>query len=50
MTDVGGLDVLLAWSMFGALLALLAFLVLRHRPRPVDAIKRAEGDSDDRSG
>jgi hypothetical protein len=50
VTDVGGLDVLFAWSIFGALLAVLGFLVLRHRPGPVDAIKRAEGDSKGKSG
>ena len=45
MTDVGGLDVLFAWTMFGALLAVLAYLLLRHRPEPVDAVEQAERET-----
>jgi hypothetical protein len=34
MTQTGGLTVLLAWAIFGALLAVLAYLLLRHEKDP----------------
>lgn len=34
MTQTGGLTVLLAWAIFGAILAVLAYLLLRHEKTP----------------
>jgi LPXTG-motif cell wall-anchored protein len=33
VTQTGGLDLLFAWLIFGALLAVLLLLLLRRRPR-----------------
>ena len=35
MTQTGGLVILLAWTIFGGLLAVLAFLLLRHGKDPL---------------
>lgn len=35
MTQTGGLVILLAWTIFGGLLAVLAFLLLRHKKDPL---------------
>jgi hypothetical protein len=40
MTDTNGLDILIAWSAFMALLMLLGVFVLRGRTDPVDEAKR----------
>jgi hypothetical protein len=40
MTDTNGLDVLIAWAVFVALLSVLGFFVLRSRVDPVDEAKR----------
>ena len=40
MTDTNGLDILIAWSVFMALLMLLGVFVLRGRTDPVDEAKR----------
>jgi hypothetical protein len=40
MTDTNGLDVLIAWAVFVALLCVLGALVLRSRTDPVDEAKR----------
>jgi hypothetical protein len=36
MTQTGGLTVLLAWAIFGALLAILAYLLLRKEKDPLE--------------
>lgn len=38
MTQTGGLAVLLAWILFGALLAVLAYFLLRHERDPLQEI------------
>lgn len=50
MTDNNGLDVLIAWSIFGVFLIVLAAFVLRGHPDPIDeANRRTDGTSlDDR--
>jgi hypothetical protein len=35
MTQTGGLVVLLAWILFGAILAILAYFLLRHERDPL---------------
>jgi hypothetical protein len=35
MTQTGGLTILLAWAIFGVLLAVLAYFLLRHKPDPM---------------
>lgn len=40
MTDTNGLDILIAWAVFTALLIVLGFFVLRSRTDPVDEAKR----------
>ena len=40
MTDTNGLDILIAWAIFSALLTVLGILVLRSRTDPVDEAKR----------
>ena len=40
MTDTNGLDILIAWFVFMALLTLLGAFVLRGRTDPVDEAKR----------
>jgi hypothetical protein len=45
MTDTNGLDVLIAWAIFVALLSVLGALVLRSRTDPVDEAKRGTDGS-----
>jgi hypothetical protein len=40
MTDTNGLDILIAWAVFVALLSVLGALVLRSRTDPFDEAKR----------
>jgi hypothetical protein len=48
MTDTNGLDILIAWSVFLALLVLLGAFVLRGRTDPLDeARRRSVGSRDD---
>jgi hypothetical protein len=47
MTQTGGLDILLAWAIFGALLAALAFLLLRHEKDPLDDVTTPTADQFD---
>lgn len=53
MTQVGGLDVLLAWAMFVLLLVVLAWFVLRRHVDPIDEATRSTsevtGEPPDRS-
>lgn len=44
MTQVGGLDVLLAWVLFAVLLGVLAWFVLRRHPDPIDEASRSTSD------
>jgi hypothetical protein len=44
MTDTNGLDILIAWAIFAALLSVLGALVLRSRTDPIDeANRRTDG-------
>jgi hypothetical protein len=36
MTQTGGLTILFAWAIFAALLAVLAYLLLRHGKDPLE--------------
>jgi hypothetical protein len=40
VTDTGGLDVLIAWATFIALLFVLAAFLLRGHPDPIDEARR----------
>jgi hypothetical protein len=40
MTDTNGLDILIAWAVFLALLSVLGALVLRSRTDPIDEARR----------
>jgi hypothetical protein len=42
MTQTGGLVILLAWAIFGALLTALAYFLLRHKPDPLHDQERPE--------
>jgi hypothetical protein len=44
VTELGGLDLLLGWALFAALLAALAFVILR---RPVDPRREGKRRTDD---
>ena len=44
MTQVGGLDLLLAWGIFVLLLVVLARLLLRPHTDPIDEASRSTGD------
>jgi hypothetical protein len=44
VTEVGGLDLLLGWALFGGLLAALAFTILRGRADPRREVKRRTDD------
>jgi hypothetical protein len=44
MTQTGGLTVLLAWAIFGALLAVLAYLLLRHGKDPLQDLAAPTAD------
>jgi hypothetical protein len=38
VTQTGGLVVLLAWALFGVILAVLAYLLLRHEKDPLQDV------------
>jgi hypothetical protein len=40
MTDTNGLDILIAWAIFVALLSVLGALLLRSRTDPIDEARR----------
>ena len=44
MTQTGGLVVLLAWGIFAAILAVLAFFLLRPENDPLDELSAPTGD------
>jgi hypothetical protein len=44
VTQVGGLDLLVAWLLYGALLALLGYFVLRPHTDPRREVKRRTDD------
>jgi hypothetical protein len=44
MTQTGGLVILLAWAIFGAILAVLAFLLLRPAKDPFEDISAPTAD------
>lgn len=44
MTQTGGLVVLLAWVLFGAILAVLAYFLLRHESDPLQEIAAPTAD------
>jgi hypothetical protein len=45
MTQTGGLALLFAWLIFGALLAILAVVLLRHRPDVIEEARRSTEES-----
>jgi hypothetical protein len=45
MTQTGGLVILLAWAIFGALLAVLAWFLLRDARDPLDDQARPQAGS-----
>ena len=47
MTQTGGLVVLYAWLIFAALLAILAWLLLRHEQDPLHDLARGRPDDGD---
>ena len=47
MTQTGGLVVLFAWLIFAGLLAILAYLLLRHEQDPLDDQARPAPVDDD---
>jgi len=46
MTQTGGLVVLFAWLIFAGLLAILAYLLLRHEQDPLQDLTRPATDGD----
>jgi hypothetical protein len=46
MTQTGGLVVLYAWLIFGGLLSILAYLLLRHEQDPLQDLTRPGTDGD----
>ena len=44
MTQTGGLTVLCAWLIFAGLLAVLAYLLLRHEQDPLQDLHRPGAD------
>ena len=46
MTQTGGLTVLFAWLIFAGLLAILAYLLLRHEQDPLQDLNRPGTDGD----
>jgi hypothetical protein len=46
MTQTGGLVVLYAWLIFAGLLAILAYLLLRHEQDPLQDLTRPRTDGD----
>jgi hypothetical protein len=47
MTQTGGLVILYAWLIFAGLLAVLAYLLLRHEQDPLQDLARPSPDQDD---
>ena len=47
MTQTGGLVILYAWLIFAGLLAVLAYLLLRHEQDPLQDLTRSGPDDDD---
>jgi hypothetical protein len=47
MTQTGGLVILFAWLIFAGLLAILAYLLLRHEQDPLQDLSRPGPDQDD---
>jgi hypothetical protein len=47
MTQTGGLVVLYAWLIFAGLLAILAYLLLRHEQDPLHDLTHTGPDDDD---
>ena len=47
MTQTGGIDVLIAWLLFGGLLGLLGYYLLR---RPTDVMTEAQRSTADTDG
>jgi hypothetical protein len=47
MTQTGGLVILYAWLIFAGLLAILAYLLLRHEQDPLQDLTRPSPDDDD---
>jgi hypothetical protein len=50
MTQTGGLVVLLAWALFGAILAVLAYFLLRPEKDPLQEIATPTADQGDSAG
>jgi hypothetical protein len=44
MTQTGGLVILFAWTIFGSILAVLAYLLLRHGKDPLQDIAAPTAD------
>jgi hypothetical protein len=47
MTQTGGLVILYAWLLFAGLLAILAWLLLRHEQDPLHDLARSRPDGGD---
>jgi hypothetical protein len=47
MTQTGGLVILFAWLIFAGLLAILAYLLLRHEQDPLQDLTRRDQDDQD---
>jgi hypothetical protein len=47
MTQTGGLVILFAWLIFAGLLAILAYLLLRHEQDPLQDLTRPGTDDGD---
>jgi hypothetical protein len=50
MTQTGGLVILYAWLIFAGLLAVLAYLLLRHEQDPLRDLTRPSPDDQDEAG
>jgi hypothetical protein len=46
MTQTGGLVILYAWLIFAGLIAVLAYLLLRHEQDPLQDLSRPRPDED----
>ena len=49
MTQTGGLVILFAWLIFAGLLAILAYLLLRHEQDPMEDLTRPGQDDHDQA-
>jgi hypothetical protein len=45
MTQTGGLVILYAWAIFGSLLAVLAYFLLRHEQDPLEDLSHPSDDA-----